>query len=209
MGNRQQYDGALFARHDSRAINPAAEFERLRADAPRPTLHPVDDVGAAFALQLAADVVDELDRWESSDARSRATPETVRTAATLRQQADWLRLHAEKHGKPQPSGLTLKLTHERIAHLRDLRAVFLVRAAGAENAVGEKQAREKKLPRRPKVEIDEAQLRAEWERQKRLRPHADKKTLLQIVAEKLNTSDRTIRRRLKQYGIDPPRNPAS
>ena len=80
-----------------------------------------------------------------------------------------------------------------------------IRWEGFENIAASHQTRTANLtPGRRRVEIPAERLRAEWDRARRMRPHADKESLRRVLAERLGKSPGTIKRRLKESGIDPP-----
>ena len=80
-----------------------------------------------------------------------------------------------------------------------------IRWRGLENIAAGHQARTANLtPGRRRVEIPPERLRAEWDRARRMRPHADKESLRRVLAERLGKSPATIKRRLREAGIDPP-----
>ena len=201
-----RHDGLLFGLIESLRLDPDAEFERLRAAPPAPRENPTDAEGADYALRLAADVFAEVRRWHASNGPASASPETLRTAERLLRAADHLKWHASNHGRPGPLGLTLRVTHQHIAELRDVLWIFRLRRAGAERAVGTCRERDEGLAqRRPKrIEIDRDKLREAWGRALQMRPHADKESLRRDEAERLGTSSGTIKRRLQEHGIDPP-----
>jgi len=76
-----------------------------------------------------------------------------------------------------------------------------IRWEGHEAAVNSRQKQTAGLPKKLKISIDKENLRTEWNRAKRMKPHADKKTQREVVADRLSVSESTIKRRMMEFGI--------
>ena len=146
--------------------------------------------------------------WEQSPQYDTATDETKCDAADLKFAAKQMMTFA-KHPPRNPAGtkrLRPACTFESIEETLELFFRWRTRCDGAERAVGTCRERDEGLAqRRPKrIEIDRDKLRKAWGRARQMRPQANKETLRRDVAERLGTSPGTIKRRLKEHGIDPP-----
>jgi len=79
--------------------------------------------------------------------------------------------------------------------------VVSLRLEGIESDVFARVSQKQNLQPRAKVGIDEDTLRDEWERIKRIKPHANKLVWRESVADRLGTSESTIKRRLTEFKI--------
>lgn len=85
-----------------------------------------------------------------------------------------------------------------------LGSMFVVvglRLEGVESDVLGRVSQKQNLQPRAKVDIDEATLRKQWERAKRLKPHATKQVWRESVASAVGASESTIKRRLREFKI--------
>jgi len=85
--------------------------------------------------------------------------------------------------------------------LGKLFVVVSLRIEGIESDVFARVSQKQNLQPRAKVDIDEDTLRDEWERIKRIKPHANKLVWRESVADRLGTSESTIKRRLSEFKI--------
>lgn len=85
--------------------------------------------------------------------------------------------------------------------LGKLFVVVSLRIEGIESDVFARLSQKQNLQPRAKVDIEESTLRDEWERIKRLKPQATKQVWREYIAERLDTSERTIKRRLSEFKI--------
>jgi len=76
-----------------------------------------------------------------------------------------------------------------------------LRLEGIESDVFARVSQKQNLLPREKIVIEETTLREEWDRIKRIKPHANKQVWRECVAERLRTSERTIKRRLTEFKI--------
>jgi hypothetical protein len=79
--------------------------------------------------------------------------------------------------------------------------VVSLRIEGIESDVFARLSQKQNLQPRAKVDIDEATLRREWERIKKIKPHATKQVWRECIADKLGTSESTIKRRLRSFKV--------
>jgi hypothetical protein len=85
--------------------------------------------------------------------------------------------------------------------LGKLFVVASLRIEGIESDVFGRVSQKRNLQPRTRIEIDESTLRDEWERIKQSKPHATKQVWRASVADRLGTSERTIKRRLSEFKI--------
>lgn len=208
--SNKAHDGALFGRRQALSGQAAVDYLGSLDAASFPPRHRIDKPSDAIAYVeiLSTRIMQSVSAWERSPQYDTATDETKCDAADLKFAAKQMMTFA-KHPPRNPAGtkrLRPACTFEWIEETLALFFRWRARCAGAERAVGTCRVRDEGLAqrRRPKIEIDREDLRAEWGRARQMRPHADKESLRRVLAERLGKSPSTIKRRLREHGIDPP-----